>query len=36
MSTLEQTLGGAEIEVTAKATRRGFTLDYKRKDRPRG
>src|SRR5260370_9364003 len=31
MSTVERALGGAEIEVTAKATRRRFTLDYKRK-----
>jgi transposase-like protein len=31
MSTLEPTPGGAEIEVTAKATRRRFTRDYKRK-----
>jgi len=31
MSTLERALGGAETEVTAKATRRRFTLDYKRK-----
>ncbi len=31
MSTLERALGGAEIEVAAKATRRRFTLDYKRK-----
>jgi hypothetical protein len=31
MSTAERVLGGAEIEVTAKATRRRFTLDYKRK-----
>ena len=31
MSTVEQALGGAEIEVAAKATRRRFTLDYKRK-----
>ena len=31
MSTVEQALGGSEIEVTAKATRRRFTLDYKRK-----
>jgi transposase len=31
MSTVERAHGGAEIEVTAKATRRRFTLDYKRK-----
>ena len=31
MSTVERPLGGAEIEVRAKATRRRFTLDYKRK-----
>jgi transposase len=31
MSTVERPLRGAEIEVTAKATRRRFTLDYKRK-----
>jgi len=31
MSTAEQALDGAEIEVVAKATRRRFTLDYKRK-----
>ncbi len=31
MSTLERALGGAEIEVAAKATRRRFPLDYKRK-----
>ncbi len=31
MSTVEQALGGPEIEVVAKATRRRFTLDYKRK-----
>ena len=31
MSTMERALGGAAIEVTAKATRRRFTLDYKRK-----
>ena len=30
MSTVERPLRGAEIEVTAKATRRRFTLDYKR------
>src|SRR5712691_6956882 len=28
MGTAERVLGGAEIEVTAKATRRRFTLDY--------
>lgn len=31
MSTVERAHGGAEIEVTAKATRRRFTLDYKRR-----
>lgn len=31
MSTVERALDEAEIEVTAKATRRRFTLDYKRK-----
>jgi transposase len=31
MSALEQTVGGPAIEVVAKATRRRFTLDYKRK-----
>jgi transposase-like protein len=31
MSTLERALGGAQIEVAAKAARRRFTLDYKRK-----
>jgi transposase-like protein len=31
MRTLERALGGAEIEVAAKAARRRFTLDYKRK-----
>src|SRR5437899_6773186 len=31
MSTMERALGGAAIEVAAKATRRRFTLDYKRK-----
>src|SRR5262245_51841447 len=31
MSTVERPLRGPEIEVTAKATRRRFTLDYKRK-----
>src|SRR5712691_3422159 len=31
MSVLERALGGPEIEVTAKATRRQFTLEYKRK-----
>src|SRR5438874_12582665 len=31
MSALEQVLGGPAIEVVAKATRRRFTLDYKRK-----
>ena len=31
MSTVERALSGAAIEVMAKATRRRFTLDYKRK-----
>ena len=31
MSALEQALGGPEIEVVAKATRRRFTVEYKRK-----
>src|SRR2546425_10079300 len=31
MSAVEQALDGSEIEVAAKATRRRFTLDYKRK-----
>ena len=31
MSVLERALGGPEIEVTAKASRRRFTLEYKRK-----
>src|SRR5688572_9123661 len=31
MSALEQALGGPEIEVAAKATRRRFTVEYKRK-----
>ena len=31
MSAIERAVGGAEIEVTAKATRRRFTLDYKRR-----
>src|SRR2546427_7483133 len=31
MSVLERALGGPEIEVAAKATRRQFTLEYKRK-----
>src|SRR6058998_2219058 len=31
MSALEQALGGAAIEVVAKATRRRFTVEYKRK-----
>lgn len=31
MSVLERALGGPEVEVTAKATRRRFTLEYKRK-----
>ena len=31
MSTVERALGGPEIEVVAKATRRRFTLEYKRK-----
>jgi transposase-like protein len=30
MSTVEQTLGGPEIEVVARAMRRRFTLEYKR------
>lgn len=30
MSTAERALGGPEIEVVAKATRRRFTLEYKR------
>jgi transposase len=30
MSTVERALGGPEIEVVAKATRRRFTLEYKR------
>jgi hypothetical protein len=30
MSALEQALGGPAIEVVAKATRRQFTLQYKR------
>ena len=30
MSTVEQALGGPGIEVVAKATRRRFTIDYKR------
>jgi hypothetical protein len=29
MSTVTQALGGPEIEVVAKATRRRFTLEYK-------
>jgi hypothetical protein len=33
MSVLERALGGPEIEVTAKATRRQFTLEYKRAHR---
>jgi len=31
VSTVERALGGPEIEVVAKATRRRFTLDYKRR-----
>src|ERR1700693_1958501 len=31
MSALEQNLGGPAIEVVAKATRRRFTVEYKRK-----
>src|SRR5437762_10780485 len=31
MSALEQVLGGPAIEVVAKATRRRFTVEYKRK-----
>jgi len=31
MSALEQPLGGPAIEVVAKATRRRFTVEYKRK-----
>src|SRR3989475_7289869 len=31
MSALEQTLGGPTIEVVAKATRRRFPVEYKRK-----
>jgi transposase-like protein len=31
MSTVKRALGGPEIEVVAKATRRRFTLEYKRK-----
>ena len=31
MSTVERAPGGPEIEVVAKATRRRFTLEYKRK-----
>ena len=31
MSTVEQAVGGPEIEVVAKATRRRFTLEYKRR-----
>ena len=31
MSALEQVLGGPSIEVVAKATRRRFTVEYKRK-----
>ena len=31
MSTVEQTLSGPAIEVVAKATRRRFTVEYKRK-----
>jgi hypothetical protein len=31
MTALEQALGGPAIEVVAKATRRRFTVEYKRK-----
>jgi hypothetical protein len=31
MSALEQAVGGPTIEVVAKATRRRFTAEYKRK-----
>jgi hypothetical protein len=31
MSTAERALAGPEIEVVAKATRRRFTLEYKRR-----
>jgi hypothetical protein len=31
MSALEQAVGGPAIEVVAKATRRRFTVEYKRK-----
>jgi transposase-like protein len=31
MSTVEQALGGPALEVVAKARRRRFTLEYKRK-----
>jgi hypothetical protein len=31
MSTVERARGGPEIEVAAKATRRRFTLEHKRK-----
>src|SRR5258706_10478537 len=31
MSALEQALGGPAIEVVAKATRRRFTVEYKRR-----
>ncbi len=31
MSTVERAFGGPEIEVVAKATRRRFTVEYKRK-----
>src|SRR5437899_12979166 len=31
MSTMERALSGPEIEVTAKAARRRFTVEYKRK-----
>ena len=31
MSAWEQALGGSAIEVVAKATRRRFTVEYKRK-----
>ena len=31
MSALERAVGGPAIEVVAKATRRRFTVEYKRK-----
>jgi hypothetical protein len=36
MSALEQACGGPAIEVVAKATRRRFTVEYKRKIVPGG